>query len=84
MLRFDKVTYLLLLFKFFLYESLSNSLRGSDILLFPDFINTVSILFYHFIELITFLYTYSYCYIDMLYCYLFCLIQRIYNFCDFI
>ena len=34
MLRLDKATYLSLLFKFILSERLSNSLRGSDALLF--------------------------------------------------
>ena len=34
MLRFDKATYLSLLFKFILPERLSNNLCGSDVLLF--------------------------------------------------
>ena len=34
MLRFDKSTYLSLLFKFIFFERLNNSLRGSDILFF--------------------------------------------------
>ena len=34
MLRFDKATYSSLLFKFILSERLSNSLLGSDVLLF--------------------------------------------------
>ena len=38
MLRFDKATYLPLPFKFILSERLSNSLWGSDALLFPEFI----------------------------------------------
>ena len=50
MLRFDKGTYLPFLFKFILSKNLSNSLRGSDVLLFSEFINIVSILFYNFIE----------------------------------
>ena len=45
MLRFDKGTYLSLLFKFI---KLSNSLRGSDVLLIPEFINVVSILLYNY------------------------------------
>ena len=57
MLRFDKVTYLALLFKFILSTALGNSLRGSDILLFLDFINIVFILFYNFFEFIISLYT---------------------------
>ena len=52
MLRFDKATYLSLRFKFILSERLSNSLRRSDVLLFSEFINRVSILFYNFIEFI--------------------------------
>ena len=58
MLRFDKATYLSLLFKFILSERLSNSLWGSDVLLFSEFINIVSILFYNFIEFIILLYTF--------------------------
>ena len=37
MLSFNKATYLLLLFKFILSKRLSNSLYGSDVLLFPEF-----------------------------------------------
>ena len=58
MLRFDKTTYLSLLFKFILSERLSNNLWGSDVLLFSEFVNIVSILFYIFIEFIIFLYTF--------------------------
>ena len=58
MLRFDKATYLSLLFKFILSERLRNSLRGSDVLLFSEFINVVCILFYNFIELAMLLYTF--------------------------
>ena len=59
MLRFNKATYLSLLFKFILSERLNNSLRGSDALLFSEFIkNIVSILFYNFIEFIILLYTF--------------------------
>ena len=39
MLRFDKITYLSLLLMFTLSEKLSNSLWGSDVLLFPEFMN---------------------------------------------
>ena len=41
MLRFDKTTYLSLLLMFTLSERLSNSLWGSDVLLFPEFTNIV-------------------------------------------
>ena len=58
MFRFDEATYLLLLFKFILSEILSNGLWGSDILLFPEFINIVSILYYTVIEFIILLYTF--------------------------
>ena len=57
MLRFDKETYLLLLFKFILSEKLSNSLCGSDVLLILEFLSIVSSFFYNFIEFILFLYT---------------------------
>ena len=52
MLRFHKTTHLSLLLKFILSERLSNSLWGSDLLLFSEFINIVSILFYNLIEFI--------------------------------
>ena len=42
MLRFDKATYLSLLFKFILPEKSKNSLWGSCALLFPEFTNIVS------------------------------------------
>ena len=61
MLKFDKSTYLSplsLLFKSISSKRLSDSLRGSDVSLFPEFINIVSILFYNFIELIILLYTF--------------------------
>ena len=58
MLRFDRATYLSLLFKFILSERLSNSLWGSDVLLFSGLINIVFILFYNFIEFIILLYTF--------------------------
>ena len=48
MLRFDKATYLSLLFKFILSERLINNLL--DVLLFAEFTKIVSILFYIFIE----------------------------------
>ena len=56
MLRFDKATYLSLLFKSILSERLDNSLWKSDVLLFSEFINIVSILLYDFIEFIILLY----------------------------
>ena len=55
MLRFDKPTYLSLLFKFILSERLSNSLMGREVLLF---INIVPMFFYNFIKLILLLYTF--------------------------
>ena len=58
MLKFYKATYLSLLFKFILSVRLSNSLCGSDVLLFLEFINIVPILFYNFIEIIILLYTF--------------------------
>ena len=60
MLRFDKATCLLLLYKllFILSGRLSISVWGSDILLFAEFINIVSILYYIFIEFIILLYTF--------------------------
>ena len=58
MLSFDKATYSSLLFKFILSEWLNNSLCGSDILLFPEFINMGSFLIYDFIEFIMLLYTF--------------------------
>ena len=50
MLRFDKATYLSLLFKSILFES--SSLYESNVLLFPEFIDIVSILYYAFTEFI--------------------------------
>ena len=58
MLRFDIATYLSLLFKFIFYERLSNSLWGSDVLTFPEFMDIISIPFFNFIELIILLYTF--------------------------
>ena len=45
MLRFDKVIYSSLLYRFILFVRLSNSLRESDVLQFSEFINIVSVLF---------------------------------------
>ena len=58
MLRFDKATYLSLLFKFILLKRLSNSLQESDVLLFSELINVVSILSYKFIEFIILLHSF--------------------------
>ena len=58
MLRFGKATYLSLLFKFILSERFSNSLRGSNVLVFSELINIVSTLFYNSFEMIIFLYTF--------------------------
>ena len=44
MLRFDKATYLSLLFKFILSKRL-NSQKGSGVLLFSEFISITSILY---------------------------------------
>ena len=57
MLSLDKRTYWSLLLKLILSERLSSSLWGSDVLLFSEFINIVSIImFYYFIEFIILLY----------------------------
>ena len=37
MLKFDEAKYLSLLLKFILFAGFSNSLRESDVLLFPEF-----------------------------------------------
>ena len=58
MLGFDKATYLSHLFKFVLLVTLSNNLWRSDVSLFLEFINILSILFYNFIEFIILLYTF--------------------------
>ena len=62
MLRFDKATSLSLLFTIILSLRLSDSLWGSDVLLFFEFINVwkngILILYYKFIELILLLYTF--------------------------
>ena len=47
-----------LLFKFILSVQLSNSLWGSNVPLFLEFINIVSISFYNFVEFIILLYTF--------------------------
>ena len=57
MLRFDKAIYLSLLFEFISSLRLNNSLQGSVVPLFLEFINIISILFYNFIEFILLLYT---------------------------
>ena len=57
MLVFDELTY----YNFplsILSERLSNSLGGSDLLLLPEFRNSVSILFYNFSEFFMLLYTF--------------------------
>ena len=46
MLSFDKATYFSFLFKFISSKRSTNSQRGSDVLLFSEFINIVSILFF--------------------------------------
>ena len=56
MLRFDKATYMSLLFFLILFQRWSNSLWESDVLLFLELINIVSILYYNFIEFIILLY----------------------------
>ena len=58
MLKFDKATYLSLLYKFILSERFSNSLSGSDVKLFSEFINIVSIQIYNFIQFILLLHTF--------------------------
>ena len=60
-----------ILFKFILYERSSNIMRGSDVLLFPEFINLVSILLYNFIEFNVLLYTFL--------CNIFFSVQRAYD-----
>ena len=75
MLRFEKATYLSLLFKFILFERLSNNLQGSDILPFSEFINIVFILFYKFIEFIIFLYTFLVISFAQYKEYIFCLVS---------
>ena len=79
MLRFDKAIYLSLHFKFVLSERLSNSLWGSVVLLFPEFINIVSILFYNLIEFIILLYKFLVIYFAQSQKYSICMI----SFCKF-
>ena len=50
--------HLSLYFKFILCERLGSSMWGSDVLLFSELINIVSLLFYNFIEFIILLYTF--------------------------
>ena len=57
MLRFDKATYLSLLFKSILSERLVSSLWESDVLLSSEFVNISSVLLHSFIELHTLLNT---------------------------
>ena len=56
MLRFEKATYLSLLFKFILSVRLSNS--QSVVLLLSEFTNVYPFLFYNFIEFVIFLCTF--------------------------
>ena len=58
----------------FLSVRLSNSLWGSDVLLFSEFINIASILFYNFIEFIILLYTFLVIYFAQHKKYITCLI----------
>ena len=58
MLKLDKTTCVLLLFNFILSLRLISSLGGTDVSLFLEFINIVSIFFYKFIEFIALLYTF--------------------------
>ena len=58
MLRFDRATYLLLLFKSILSERLNNSLLGLDVLLFSELINMPSILYCTFTKFTILSYTF--------------------------
>ena len=58
MLKFNKAIYLSLLFKFILSARLRNSLSGSDVLLFLEFVNIVFIFDATFIEFKILLYIY--------------------------
>ena len=58
MLSFDKATYLSLFIKIILSVKLSNSLSGSDVLLFLELIIQYSFLYNAFIEFIISLYTF--------------------------
>ena len=55
--RFDKTIYLSFLLKSILSERLGNNLCESEVLLFSEFINIVSILYYIYTEFIILLYT---------------------------
>ena len=56
MLRFDEATFISLLFNFIFSQRLSSSLWGSDVLLFPEFINLISMM-YHLLLLVRMLLT---------------------------
>ena len=58
MVRFDKAIYYPLLYKFILSERLGNSLLGSGVSLFTEFINIGSIFHYICVEFIIYLYTF--------------------------
>ena len=55
MLRLKRATYLSPLFTFILSVRLSNSLCGSDVLLFLELINIVFALYYTFTEFVTYI-----------------------------
>ena len=61
-LRWSKIIlniwYRIWFIKFILSKSLSNSLWGSDVLLFPEFINIVFTLFYNFIQFLILFYNF--------------------------
>ena len=67
--------YLSFIFKAILSERLNNSLWGSDVLRFLEFINIVSILFYNFIEFIMLLYTFLVIYFAWYRKYTICLVS---------
>ena len=64
-----------LLFKFISFERLRNSVLGSDVLLFLEFINIVSVLFYNFTECIILLYAFLVIYFARYRKYMNCLIS---------
>ena len=64
-----------LLFKFISFERLRNSVLGSDVLLFLEFINMVCILFYNFTEFIILLYAFLVIYFARCRKYMNCLIS---------
>ena len=76
MLRLVKATYLSLLFKFAFSVWLSNSLWGSDVLLFLEFINIVFILILYI--------NWIYCIVIHFFSNFFCSVQRIYDLFVFI